>query len=735
MSVIVQQEVNTAGEFYNYLCKRNQYNNETKKCIEETVRKLREQHTSANKPGMLLGKIQSGKTRTFLGIMGLSYDNSVDIVILLTKGTNALAKQTLARLNYEFENMIERDKMRVFDIMALPSNLRKYELSQKIAIVVKKETKNMDRLYKALFETYPDLANKHILFVDDEADFASVAYQKNNESEIMEMRVISSKIDNLRKLLSNSSFLQVTATPYSLYLQPDDLQINKYKIFQPIRPAFTQLVPIHDKYIGGEIYFEKSEVEGHIASYLFHEVSEKEIEIMKKLDKRRIKMDNLLQQDSIKNILQSIINFIVGSCIRRWQQAEQGQDQQKYSCIIHTERGKAAHAWQEAMIQEVELQLRDAAINNHLIFRELIFDSYMDLIRSVSKLDLPQPNFDDIFNAAREALLDEFLISSIVNSEKDVNELLDETGQLRLRAPMNIFIGGQILDRGITIGNLIGFFYGRNPKSFQQDTVLQHSRMYGARPMEDIAVTRFYTTQKIYDVMKRIHEFDTELRRAFEKGGHSQGVVFIQKDSLNQIIPCSPNKILLSDLTMLKPHKRLLPVGFQTGYKTNISNTINQIDIILADLKESSPHVLEDEGAFLISVNKAKEILRLIHSTLIMEDGYEWDLGEYFSILDYLSNEIEESSHKGFVWIVTRINRNIKRMDSNNRFENSPDTPKGEKGELKVARKLAQDIPALILLKQNGEKENGWMGTPFWWPVIVAQSQTSPTVFAKKTIK
>jgi hypothetical protein len=55
-------------------------------------------------------------------------------------------------------------------------------------------------------------------------------------------------------------------------------------------------------------------------------------------------------------------------------------------------------------------------------------------------------------------------------------------GQLRLRTPLNIFIGGQILDRGITIANLIGFYYGRDPQRFQQDTVLQHSRMYGFRP-------------------------------------------------------------------------------------------------------------------------------------------------------------------------------------------------------------------------------------------------------------
>jgi hypothetical protein len=75
-----------------------------------------------------------------------------------------------------------------------------------------------------------------------------------------------------------------------------------------------------------------------------------------------------------------------------------------------------------------------------------------------------------------------------VNSDNEVEVLLDDFGELKLRTPFNLFIGGQILDRGITIRNLIGFYYGRNPQRFQQDTVLQHSRMYGARPIDDLPV-------------------------------------------------------------------------------------------------------------------------------------------------------------------------------------------------------------------------------------------------------
>lgn len=101
--------------------------------------------------------------------------------------------------------------------------------------------------------------------------------------------------------------------------------------------------------------------------------------------------------------------------------------------------------------------------------------------------------------------------------------------------------------------------------------------MYGARPLIDIAVTRFYTTQTIYDVMEQMYYFDADLRQAIISGSNQQGVVFIQKDDNNQIIPCSPNKLLLSNIQMLKAHRRLLPIGFQTIPKSYLAPLVKKI--------------------------------------------------------------------------------------------------------------------------------------------------------------
>jgi hypothetical protein len=142
--------------------------------------------------------------------------------------------------------------------------------------------------------------------------------------------------------------------------------------------------------------------------------------------------------------------------------------------------------------------------------------------------------------------------------------LLDERAELRLRTPFNIFVGGSILDRGITIPYLIAFYYGRNPRTMQADTVLQHSRMYGNRDRRDLAVTRFYTSRDVYDRLYTINEFENTLRGAFESGAHEQGVVFIQADAANRVRPCAPNKVLVSNVVAVRPAGMYLPTGFQT---------------------------------------------------------------------------------------------------------------------------------------------------------------------------
>lgn len=88
-----------------------------------TVDKLLAEQTLSSKPGMLLGKIQSGKTKSFVGALALAFDNGFDHAVIFTKGTKALARQTLARLRKDLKRAIDDEIVGVHDIMTLPDTL------------------------------------------------------------------------------------------------------------------------------------------------------------------------------------------------------------------------------------------------------------------------------------------------------------------------------------------------------------------------------------------------------------------------------------------------------------------------------------------------------------------------------------------------------------------------------------------------------------------------------------
>jgi len=696
--------------------------------MEKIVDQILSKETSFKKPGVLLGKIQSGKTRAFIGVIALVFDNEYDVVIVLTKGTIALAEQTYKRLKKDLNDFIDEDQLKIYDILHMPNNLPKYILHQKLVVVSKKQTDNLEHVIKLLEEVYPDLAKKKVLIIDDEADYASIGFHKDSETDEIQLNKIASQIDSLRQEVKTSTFLQVTATPYSLYLQPEELATANSEVFMPVKPAFTVLLPTFKGYVGGDFYFGENGDFDPLASFVYEEVEIDELEILHNEDRRSFKIEDSLVSKRISMLRKAIMNFIVGACIRRIQQTKNSERLQKYSFVVHTEHSKVRHDWQESIVNSLKEKLTEGARTGSSELQSLIRDSYDDLNRSLVFVNSLVPSYEEVVTSVREVLNDDYLIVNKVNSEKDVHEMLDDNGQLMMMTPLNIFIGGQILDRGLTIENLIGFYYGRRPNKYQQDTVLQHSRMYGNRKLEDLAVTRFYTAPAIYEVMKRINEFDLALREAFEKGSQNAGVIFIRKDPQNKIKPCSPNKIMLSTITTLVPFRRLLPIGFQTDYKTKTRQILDELDSKIA---ECQPEI-NLGNPFLLDLLNASWIIDIINKMLKFEDGFKWDTKAFKASMEYLSKNSTNLEHKGKIWCLIRRDRNLSRIKADGTFSDAPDTTTTEGT---VAKQAAKDIPILMLFRQNGLEEQGWRGSPFWWPVLMAPENTRTVIFASDSVE
>jgi len=709
--------------FYDEIASRRGDSDELRACVAETLEKLAKQETSSSKPGILLGKVQSGKTRAYLGVIALAFDRGYDATIILTKGTKSLAKQTLRRVREDFKPFIQADSVQVFDIMSLPDRLTPYELNQRLILVVKKEDDNLRRLLKAFRTEYPALQNKRLLIIDDEADIASLSFRRR-EGQV-DPGVISRQVDEVRGLTQGSGFLQVTATPYSLYLQPDEEVIrNGVSLFKPKRPAFTVVLPIHAGYVGGDYYFERSSDPASPAYFFFEPVPVPERDALKEEDKRSFRIERVLTEKNSAVLVRAVMNFITGATIRRFQQTSAAKPAEKYSFLFHTESSRQSHDWQEQVVSRINQELVAAAQQGHAIFGALARAAYDDLQRSMDIAGGAIPPFDDVLREVKQALVNGYVMISKVNSDSEVEALLDEDGQLRLRTPFNLFIGGQILDRGITITNLIGFYYGRNPRRFQQDTVLQHSRMYGSRPQEDLPVTRFYAPPHIYQTMRNIHEFDAALRDAFLSGAHEQGVYFIQRDAADRLVPCSPNKLMFSRLMTIRPGRRVLPTEFQTVAKTAGRRILDEIDKRIRVLCNGSVGTTVQ-----IDVHDAKSVLQLCYQLLEFDDPNDEQAKAQIAVLEHFSQTADTSKGRGTVWVLTAVDRDVTRYRKGGRFSDAPDT----KQQADEAGRLAVDIPVLLLLRQNGKEENEWRGLPFWWPVVIPPRNCVTSVFAAET--
>lgn len=695
----------TNGEFYTEKCK--EYDDNLKECIEASLQKLEQLDGT---PLMMLGRIQSGKTRAFIGVTALSFDNGYDLAIVLTKNSSALVKQTTARMNREFKPFIKNDELAVYDIMVMPSELSKFELNKKMILVVKKQHKNLPKLMEFL-NRYSLESSKKCLIIDDEADFTSVGFSKSKEDEEFDLRVIAAQINELRVSLY-CKFIQVTATPYSLYLQPESITVRG-ELIQPVKPADTVLVPYGEGYVGGDYYFDPSH--NPLKDNLFSEITVDELELLKVSDRRKLKEEEVLTSRKVVGLRTAVFNFMVGACIRILQNGGEAKGpNNKFSFIIHSETSKKSHERQHSLIEEMIRKIEEEAKGRNPIIDSILEQSIELMCENVAEHGHELPQNSEVKVLFYRAIEEGWVKTIIVNSDNDVETLLDEDGQLKLRVPMTIFVGGQILDRGVTIENLIGFYYGRRPQKMQQDTVLQHSRMFGYRNKLDLAVTKFYTTLDLYNRMTIINEFDSRLRTDIESGKLQAGVIFLAVDDSKKVISCSPQKIMLTRTKVVRSHERVLPVGFKNKAVTYSRKDIDFIDSFIS--KRCNGQL---RGEFKITKSEALMLIDKVYDCLEIENKYTVDKQKFIAILDYLAND--------HVHIVTRDKRQIKKHRESRYYSDMPDN---RDGDLKPARRLAKSEPAIIMLRQEGQKEDGWSGAPFWWPVMVIQETADTVVFS-----
>lgn len=730
---------------YEHLARIVGYSPELKKCIEETVDKLMQADISnASDPGLLLGKIQCGKTRAFVGVMGLAFDKGFDACIVLTKSDNGLVQQTIARMEYEFRDYLSNTNMNQACVIAVHSVEKGTILTpaqintQKNIFVVHKNTTRLSYLTKLFKRTI--LKDKRVLIIDDEADFVSRAfYQRNQEVEVGK---IALAIDKFSQIPAFCRYLQVTATPYSLFLQPDHSVNVQNGTVEPFRPRFTTLVPIHANYVGGKQYFVLSQDNTSMYSYLKHIVDDDCMDCLHFRNKHKKVFNNAATTEKYKELRRALMSYFTASSIRQLQEEKLYQRRYNSSFFMHVSTKKEDHDYELQVVEKILDVWKNDILENNGASIQLDFDaSYSDFEESnkagneKKEISIYMPTKQEVWTRFVDIFTQGSYELQTVNSQSN-SKLLGKDGQLKLSSPLNIFIGGFKLDRGITIDHMLGFFYGRRPQSKQTDTVLQHHRMYGNRSKEDMAVTRLHTTQTLYNAMEWIDNMDNQLRQIFvdamENPEAPIPLVTIQFDPKQRIVPCGKNRLLISDLESFYSFKQIRPYGFQTDCATKLRPIIDGLDNVL----QSIPGYKVDEP-FLMDKNVAYQIIKNIRSTFIYNRsidnnaGMEWDENAMITAIEKYIPEDDK------IWCYIRVNRDMSRVRKNGEFVDSPadgntDTP--------VAERYTQGSsarPFLMLFRENGRSEMkngkniGWRDAPFYWPCLRLPQNIKTCMYCK----
>ena len=157
----------------------------TPAAVNATIDRLNEVldgRTASSSPhgnGLVVGRVQSGKTRNYIGLMLKAADEGWNVVIVLTSAIKSLALQTRNRIADEFANVGANNHQFVHELdflSAKSSNgLAGAEMDGDFLYwgVAMKEVHSLNRIKKWLEITNQPIRSMRVMVIDDEADNAT----------------------------------------------------------------------------------------------------------------------------------------------------------------------------------------------------------------------------------------------------------------------------------------------------------------------------------------------------------------------------------------------------------------------------------------------------------------------------------------------------------------------------------------------------------------------------------
>ena len=525
------------------------------------------------KTGIVIGKVQSGKTSNFIALLALAFDNGYNLAVVIGGNTTELLTQNVNRIKKSFN--VGVDKLKVLHSKdnhneITPEKIKGFiDNGNKVLIVTLKSPqaktqKHMSRVSQLFDDS--TLANETTIIIDDEGDQATLnanVYSKDADLDKRVSQTYKVAID-IKEKIKRHCFISITATPQANIL---------IKTTDKLSPDFGQLIEPGKGYCGLSV---------------FHgDEQDKYVKVIPDDE------DTLLDSEGgiPKTFYQAISAFYVSNAIR----LSRG-DNGIHSMLIHPSVKKFDHAMVQKKVDQllsewkkiIKLGKDDVSYIYNL--KPYLQEAY-NMYKSETSLN---KTFDEL----EDTILNCIKISSdsLVFNSDQINS--SSTADLYTT---RIYLGGTILDRGITIKGLTITYIIRRAKGYQNvDNTEQRARWFGYKNVpyysDYIDVCRIWATQSIKDDFASINESDEEMWTSIQRN-LKNGIKFkdlpriflLQHDTSHKLRLTRPNVARTQELMSWTEWKR-------QDYFNDVKEEADTNFKLLEDYRKSLKGTVIDHG-------------------------------------------------------------------------------------------------------------------------------------------
>jgi hypothetical protein len=404
--------------------------------------------------GLVVGRVQSGKTMSFTALAALAHDNGYGVVIVIAGTKNNLIEQTVSRL--ELDLGIDENTVGPWVIFRNP-NLRDdsgRRLKEAIEgwrdphvspdrtrvslVCVLKHSGRLNDL--SLVLKAAGVHETPVLIIDDEADQAGLnTYARRNR--ITGENRMSSNYASIKKLRSNLPFhayVQYTATPQANLL----VSLN-----DELSPNFAEVLTTGSDYIGGKTLFDSS------GRYVIT------------IPTADLPTNRPPASSEIPTSLVEAFAVFVFGCAY----SESINAVSTRTMMVHPSQSTVPHRkyvnWVGQLLEEWRKALSDSARSDYIY--EFLERGQKELQKTFDE-SLPSPRQLKIYDVIRSIQL------------REVNAT--PSGKSKIRWGDSFYwllVGGAKLDRGFTVEGLTVTYMPRPLGDGNADSVQQRARFFG----------------------------------------------------------------------------------------------------------------------------------------------------------------------------------------------------------------------------------------------------------------